>query len=192
MPILQSRVIALIEAALDYQHAYSELSRLVHNAYADVEQGRTDPKSAIQSLALMANDHNLLENAGKSQAAINQEHYHFKRNLTRNIKEREYQEKKRGTPREREHFQPHYAKEEFSPLAERSIAFRGPDQGKRGNIPEYKPRDLSPERQWEIENRPPPDLTPEQEDEYKAFIRRRDEEAQKRGKDPFEESGESQ
>lgn len=190
MPILQSRMIALIEAALDYQHAYQELSHLIHAAYINVEQGRADAANALQSLALMANDHNLLENAGKSQAAINQEHYHFKRNLNRNVKEREYQEKRRGTPRVREHFEPHYASEQFGSLAQRSIPFRAPNQNKRGDIPKYTPKDIPAESKWEIENRPPTDLTSEQEDEYKAFIRRRDEEARQRSKDPFQSTGE--
>lgn len=200
MAILQSRMIALINAALDYRNALNQLTKMIHKEAINIQAGTQTPAGAFQTLAIMANKDILLEDASLSESTIMAEHYHFHKNQRKNEWNREYQAQqalKQGRSKQKTHYEPIYATEELSQIARRSTPFPIEGQDRiQANI--QKPHSTDPDQtgvsadtkreiEREIENKPS-DLTSEQLGEYKAFLKRRDEEAHRRSIDIFDSS----
>lgn len=190
MAILQSRMIALINAALDYQRAFRQVERMIQSELTNIQQGRQTPGEAFYNLAHMVNESRMLQDMAGSQHSISSEHYHFEKNRKRNEERRRYQENKRGQTT-RQFYEPQHAVKQGQDLTPLTIPFRAEGQNKRGDIPRdlYTPHGLSPEAKWEIENRPPSkEMTPEQEEEYRRFLERIEQPDIPKGEDPFKGS----
>ena len=84
MPITQSRMIALINAANDYKSALETILDSIRTLSASVSQSKTTPAAAFQYLEAMASTRSLLSRPSASPSTIALEHYHFARNHRRN------------------------------------------------------------------------------------------------------------
>lgn len=84
MPITQSRMIALINAANDYKSALKTILDSIRTLADDISQSKTTPAAAFQYLEAMASTRSLLSRPSASPSTIALEHYHFARNHRRN------------------------------------------------------------------------------------------------------------
>ncbi len=84
MPITQSRMIALINAANDYKSALETILDSIRTLADDISQSKTTPAAAFQYLEAMASTRSLLSRPSASPSTIALEHYHFARNHRRN------------------------------------------------------------------------------------------------------------
>lgn len=84
MPVSQSRIIDLINAALDYKRG---LDNLIDHVKADALRAREHPEHAaglFEGLEAVAQTNTLMEHAERSLATLVVEHEHFRRNARRN------------------------------------------------------------------------------------------------------------
>lgn len=81
MPITQSRMIDLINAAADYQRGLEALIDFIHQQCQD---GTSSASEALAAIQLMANQASLLKNPQASASRIALETYHFHHNARRN------------------------------------------------------------------------------------------------------------
>lgn len=81
MPITQSRMIDLINAAADYQRGLEALIDFIHQQCQD---GTSSASEALAAIQLMANQASLLKNPQASASRIALEIYHFHHNARRN------------------------------------------------------------------------------------------------------------
>lgn len=130
MAILQSRMIALINSALDYQQAFTTLCDSVKREADNVATGSTTPHQALLNLEAIASARILLQRPSESGPALAVEHYHFSRNARRNQRHAAKMQKLRraqGTPGRGQ---------QTSPFATDELYQRGPirqpDQSHRG------------------------------------------------------------
>src|ERR1700687_138592 len=87
LPISQVRMIALINAAEDYQQAYHRLLSLIRSA------AKVDTVGALRDLDTQTCDMiNILKNPARSPVIIDQERRHFRVNKRRNERNAERQE----------------------------------------------------------------------------------------------------
>lgn len=101
MPITQSRMLSIIDAALDYQQAHERVTQAVRDAFNRIlVDPNTDKNSLIfyefQCAASMAEPAAFLEHHVDSAVAIATEHQHFKSVSARNRYEAIRQARKRG------------------------------------------------------------------------------------------------
>lgn len=162
MSIRQSRMIALINAAIDYQQALRKVMRAINTEVNAVRHKDRTVEEMAENLSMYGNEAILLEDITSSQNVISQEHHHFKKYQKRNEWMRDYQERNRTKPRQRNIYEPPYATEQLSPLAHLTPAFPVNKQDREpiflGNtIDEEKRRKLDEEinkkiEQWSPEN----------------------------------------
>lgn len=80
MPILQSRLIALIHAALDFEAALNRASDFVKSEAAAVASGRKTPQEALIDISLYLDKPSmLLSNQGETISTLRLEHQHFRK-----------------------------------------------------------------------------------------------------------------
>lgn len=135
MSIRQSRMIALINAAIDYQQALRKATRAITAEINAVRHKTKTIEEVTQDLSMYCNEAFLLEDMVGSQNVISQEHYHFKKNQKRNEWMRNYQENHRIKPRQRNIYEPPHATEQLSPLSHLTPAFPIDRQNRQGDIP---------------------------------------------------------
>lgn len=87
MTIPQSRMIALINAARDYQHAFQHLSQIIAEYHALAKSGQIDAAAALQEILFRAGP-GLLHQPAKTTTAIQLEYEHFRANYKRNERTR--------------------------------------------------------------------------------------------------------
>lgn len=86
MPIAQSRMIALINAALDYKRAAEQMSRQIITALQNYQEGLGKPEQFLEQLGAIATLDAIMDDRANSQTTISIEYYHFKRYAKRNSK----------------------------------------------------------------------------------------------------------
>jgi hypothetical protein len=162
-------MIALINAARNYQHAYEQLASSIRRENANIIAGRQDASFAMNNLQVMIESGQFLQEAGRSEAAIAAEHYHFQKSRSKNEYNRKYQDERRIGTRRYKVYEPQYATDELQGLAERP--------SKQPQLREWQPKPLSPERQWEIDKMLKQRTKELEEEEGKDQF--------EKGKDPF-------
>lgn len=135
MAILQSRMIALINAAADYQTGLRQIIKTIQYNTQRFQQGKIPADEALLDTALKANELNLLEDAVRSQSTISGEHYRYNMNKKRNEWNRQYQERRRGGVTVKHHVEPDYATAEFNTTVQRITPFRAEGQNQGGFTP---------------------------------------------------------
>lgn len=96
MPITQPRMIALINAATDYQQAFDFFTTAVRDAAARCRESPDNAHGELANLALMADPKEMLKRAVESAVTIALEHRHFKTHGARNRAEAKRQARRRG------------------------------------------------------------------------------------------------
>ena len=94
MPIAQERMISVIAAARDYQHALREASRYVKEAQKAVDRGG-DPALELRRMVALIDELSLLSSPIESSTTILLEEKHFKDNSRRNSRHAERNRVKR-------------------------------------------------------------------------------------------------
>ena len=105
MAILQSRMMAVINAGLDYQQALETILERFRLNKERISQGRMSYQQAYEDFESIASTRILLQRPTQSPTALAVEHYHFTRNARRNAKVAAHQAELRrlqGIP-ERQH-----------------------------------------------------------------------------------------
>lgn len=97
MPISQERMIALTNAALDYQQALETFRNFILSTANKVQSGVVTPLDALNQIITLSNPQQLLASA-QSITIIALESRHWHKNAKRNIAERNRQRKRKGSP----------------------------------------------------------------------------------------------
>ena len=84
MPITQTRMIALINAANDYRQAFTTLISHITSQRQNIDASLTTPAYAFEYIEAVAQPHLLLSTPEQSATTIAIEHYHFSHSLRRN------------------------------------------------------------------------------------------------------------
>ncbi len=95
MPIIQPRMISLINAAQDFRQAFEEACRLVRQARNDVLDNHQSPAEALQFLCNEISRSARLRDPDDSGAIISEEVRYYRLNLKRNERARIKQHKRR-------------------------------------------------------------------------------------------------
>ena len=102
MPITQDRLVALIQAARDYQHAFAELRKTVIQQERNVRAGRASPAEALDYIiGLTDREDAFLLRPIETTRAIEVEHDHFRshgRDNRRAAKRAEERRRRQGVP----------------------------------------------------------------------------------------------
>lgn len=139
MAIIQARVIALINAGLDYQQALIQAVDNIKSAVQSVKSGLNTAESALQEIELINTPESLLHDPAGSPATLTIEHYHFARNARKNINERNKASAKRRSPYPYQLHTNPFATERLA----QPIPFRQPQQNRKGAFP-GRPSSSSP------------------------------------------------
>lgn len=96
MPISQDRMIALTNAALDYQQALHSVIDYVNDQTLKINSGLITAESAMMAIStLAANEAGLLNDMAASQTTLALESRHWLKAAKRNVRERNRQQRKR-------------------------------------------------------------------------------------------------
>lgn len=99
MPIPQDRVIAIINAGMDYEQALKRLMEFINMEVKDVYLGKQSSSEALDKIAAMDQLFLLLKKPLESPATLKIEYAYFKRNYSRNIAASKWQAKTREKKR---------------------------------------------------------------------------------------------
>ena len=99
MPITQSRMMALVNAAQDYKNALRSAQQIVKTNLIAARQGRASAADALEQIGLMVTEFGLLQHKIESAETIAIESKHFSRSVIhRNERSKQRQRELRGTP----------------------------------------------------------------------------------------------
>lgn len=132
MAILQTRMIALINAATDYQQAFNTLCQFIHQQAQAIQDGLSTPEQAWLSIEPQASPRILLQRPTESASALAVEHYHFTKNARRNAyiaNRAAAKRQKQGTPTRQPRTSPFATTDLFA-----QGAIRQPSQSQRGSF----------------------------------------------------------
>lgn len=96
MPITQDRMIALINAGLDFEQAVATAAGVVAKAVAEFKGGIISAEQALGDIEIRVTRNVLLQQEARSLATLMAERQHFKSNASRNRANAKWQAKKRG------------------------------------------------------------------------------------------------
>lgn len=94
MTISQDRVIAIIKAGQDFQHAFNKLVALIDEQMTAIRENQISAEAAFKIIYMAAGDRQL-EFPVESKLTLEVEHKHFKSNYNRNARNRLKAEKRR-------------------------------------------------------------------------------------------------
>lgn len=95
MPITQSRMISLINAALDYQQAFSRAKECIAREHSYATSGVISPEGALHNIESFVQEIGMLSHPVESPLIIASERRHFRANAAKNRASRKWQEKHR-------------------------------------------------------------------------------------------------
>lgn len=147
MPIIQTRVIALIDAALDYQQALRQVLSAIREHKMSILYGRETVEDAFAFIERYVEEH-LLQDPLHTPQTISIEHYHFQKNKHRNEKAAQRELEKRGGVRVKTQYEPAYATDQLHQIASR-VTNQEHQQYMRGTA--YEPQNLSPIQRRDVE-----------------------------------------
>lgn len=96
MAITQLRMLALIDAALDYQRAIQRAEKFVSDAWFNVRQQNADPTEELSTLMTLIQELGLLSKPKESPIIIQLEQRHFRKTASANERRMAHLRRKRG------------------------------------------------------------------------------------------------
>jgi len=97
MPITQSRMIALLNAALAYRAAYNSAIQFISESLREIEAGRATPQQRFELMHYLY-DERAVENYAQAELAIMGEAQHWRHAARRNDRARQRMAQQRGAP----------------------------------------------------------------------------------------------
>lgn len=136
MPITQNRILALIDAARDYQQAWRKAVQFFAGQASAIQAGLTTHEQAWAQLAIIMQSHIALESPITTTETLARETEHFRTAFKKNIQSAKWQRTKRGlNPQAKE-----YGLDSTQQAKQKSKHFSNPiKQPGTGPEPETKP-----------------------------------------------------